>query len=265
MRYNGPANRSDYAAAVAASGDGSKVVVTGSSARISLDLDWATVAYDAKTGAQLWSQRYNGPGNGTDQPTALGSSPDGTKVFVTGHSGGAGTGFDYATVSYDGATGAPLWASRYDGPAHDSDEANSLAVSPDGTRVFVTGYNTGTTTGQDYATVSYDSATGSQQWVARHNGLNDWPDVAESIAAGPDGSTVYVTGGTQREMGRLAYATVAYAAASGSELWRRRLEGPGGRSDYAFSIAVSPDGSKVFVTGESALGTTDWATVAYWA
>ncbi len=263
MRYNGPANQSDYAVAVAVSGDGSKVFVTGSSARVSLDLDWATVAYDAVSGGQLWSQRYNGPGNATDQPTSVASSPDGSRVFVTGTSGGAGTAFDYATVSFDSATGALLWTSRYDGPAHDTDEANSLAVSSDGSRVFVTGYSTGTTTGQDYATVAYDAATGSQQWVALHNGLNDWPDVAESIAASPDGTRVYVTGGTLREMGRFDYATVAYDAATGSELWGRRFDGPSGRTDFAYSVAVSPDGSKVFVTGGSAFGTTDWATVAY--
>jgi hypothetical protein len=46
------------------------------------------------------------------------------------------------------------WAARYNGPANSYDYAY-LAVSPDGTRVFVTGYSSGTGTSYDYATVAY--------------------------------------------------------------------------------------------------------------
>ena len=80
--------------------------------------DYATVAYDASTGTELWVTRYNGPGNGDDYAAyALGMSPDGSAVFVTGYSRGSTSGFDYATVAYDATTGAELWASRYNGAA----------------------------------------------------------------------------------------------------------------------------------------------------
>jgi DNA-binding beta-propeller fold protein YncE len=82
-------------------------------------------------------------------------SPDGATVFVTGISTGASSGLDYSTVAYSAATGAQLCASLYNGPANGDDYAQSVAVSPDGTRVFVTGYSTGTGTGADYATVAY--------------------------------------------------------------------------------------------------------------
>jgi hypothetical protein len=50
----------------------------------------------ATPGANLWVKRYKGPGNSSDIARALGASPDGSKVFVTGDSG---AGFpDYATV-----------------------------------------------------------------------------------------------------------------------------------------------------------------------
>src|SRR5207249_4915568 len=99
--------------------------------------DYATVAYDASTGARLWVKRYNGPGNAYDLARALGVSPDGTTVFVTGSSLRSASTYDYATVAYDASTGARLWVKRYNGPANGSDGAYALGVSPDGSTVFV--------------------------------------------------------------------------------------------------------------------------------
>ena len=44
-------------------------------------------------------------------------------MFVTGTSAGSGRGSDYATVGYDAATGAQLWASRYSGPGNGENNA----------------------------------------------------------------------------------------------------------------------------------------------
>jgi hypothetical protein len=91
---------------------------------------------------------------------ALTMSPDGSKVFVTGSSVGTthssdGSNFEYATVAYNAGTGAVVWTERYNGPASSSDDANAAAVSPDSTKVFVTGFGHRSTSGEDYATIAY--------------------------------------------------------------------------------------------------------------
>ncbi len=138
-------------------------------------------------------------------------SPDGATVFVTGGSTGATSGWDYATVAYSAATGARRWVSRYNGPGNGTDLAGSVAVSPDGATVFVTGFSTGATSADDYATVAYAAATGARLWASRYNGPGNKTDQATSLAVGPAGDTVYVTGDSFGGAGAdLDYATVAY-------------------------------------------------------
>jgi glucose dehydrogenase len=76
-------------------------------------------------------------------------------VFVTGVSAGVTSAGDYATVAYNAATGTRLWVARYNGPGSHGDEARSVAVSPNGGTVFVTGGSFGATSEGDYATVAY--------------------------------------------------------------------------------------------------------------
>jgi WD40 repeat protein len=225
------------------------VFVTGQS-----DGDYATVAYSAVTGKQLWARRYNGPGNDVDAASAVAVGPGGSTVFVTGNSAGRGVpGYaeDYATVAYSAATGRQLWVSRYTGPPskHRDNVASSLAVSPGGSRVFVTGYSQDGTSSYDYATVAYGAGTGKRLWVRRYNGPANKFDVASSVAVSPGGRRVFVTGESDAGSRGGDYATVAYSAVTGKQLWVRRYNGPRNRFDDAFSVAVSPAGTTVYVTG----------------
>ncbi|MGN6173700.1 MAG: SBBP repeat-containing protein, partial [Streptosporangiaceae bacterium] len=67
-------------------------------------------------------------------------------------------------------SGAPLWVKRYNGPGSGTDYARSVAVSPDGGKVYVTGTSNGATSGEDYATIAYSAATGALLWAKRDNG-----------------------------------------------------------------------------------------------
>ncbi len=261
-RYTGAGRAGGSAVAVAVDPGGRRVFVTGQSPGPGSGADYVTIAYDAATGSQLWLSRYNGPANGSDIPSALAVSPDGSRIFVTGESQGTqATTEDYATVAYDAATGAQLWASRYNGPASRADDARSLAVAPHSGTVYVTGTSTGVGTHSDYATVAYNTATGAQRWVRRYNAPRRKYDRAVSVAVGPGGHAVYVTGTSGR-----AFATVAYDAATGAPQWVSRFTGGAGNNDRAFSLAVSPSGGMVYVTGFALnrfSGDMDIATVAY--
>jgi hypothetical protein len=263
MRYNGPGNF-EYPTALGVSPDGSTVFVTGASTGATSGDDYATVAYDATTGAQRWVKRYNGPANGGDDASALGVSPDGSKVFVTGVSSWTSGSFNYATVAYNATTGAQLWVTGYTGP-NNYDSAFALGVSPDGSKVFVTGESTGATSGYDYATAAYNATTGTQLWAERYDGPGNVNDAASALGVTPDGSTVLVTGYSGGSTSSGDYATLAYNATTGAKLWVKRYNGPGNDNDAASALGVSPDGSKVFVTGKSAAASffLDYATVAY--
>jgi hypothetical protein len=255
-RYDGPASSYDIALAIALDGAGN-VYVTGGSRGVGTDYDYATVKYDAD-GNELWVARYNGPGNSSDQASAIALDASGN-VYVTGESTGVGRAYDYATVKYD-ADGNELWVARYHGPVNFDDVATAIAIGPAG-NVYVTGSSFGVGTGYDYATVKYD-ADGNQLWVARYNGPGNQNDLAYAIALDAAGN-VHVTGGTFSFETDSDYATVKYDA-DGNELWAARYNGPGNSYDAAFGIAVDAAG-KVYVTGGSVgVGTgEDYATVKY--
>jgi len=250
-RYDAGPDDGTYPRAIAVDEEGN-VYVTGWSVRSGTGWDAATVKYD-KDGNELWVARYNGPGNAPDEGVDIAVDKN-RNVYVTGWSVGSGTGHDFATIKYDGATGTQLWIDRYDLGIYDGGER--IAVDSAG-NVYVTGpcwdilY--------DYATMKYDT-NGNRLWVDIYNGPGNSNDYATDIAVDSCGN-VYVTG---RSMGigtGFDYATVMYDSAGNRVCVACYDAGP---NDRAIDIALDLAGN-VYVTGQSyGSGTNnDYATLKY--
>jgi WD40 repeat protein len=261
--YDGPGHNTDQVSSIVVSPDGKEVFVTGTAFSWSSGLDFVSIAYDATTGQELWLGRFN---RGFDIPKSAAMSPDGGALFITGYSQTLGGSYDYTTVAIDTMTGHRLWAALYrPWGKQGSDMGLSVAVSPDARTVFVTGSSEGPSTAEDYATLAYDTASGRQLWVARYDGPASDTDFASSVAASPDGTSVFVTGASKGVDSSYDYATLAYDAASGRKLWAALYNGPADNDDSAKMVVASPDGGAVFVVGFS-VGRThsgDSATLAF--
>jgi uncharacterized delta-60 repeat protein len=196
-RYNGPGSGTGTGKAIAIDSQGN-VLVTGYSWGAETGYDYTTIKY-SPDGEEIWVARYDGPGHGDDQPSAIAvDSRD--NIYVTGKSkNSADTSWnsdDYATIKYS-PEGEELWVRRYDGPGHGYDCATAMALDTQG-NVYVTGTSEGVEDvwsgwcSFDYATVKYSPA-GETLWIMRYDGPGNTSDSASAIAVDGQGN-VYVTG-----------------------------------------------------------------------
>jgi hypothetical protein len=176
----------DFPTALAWSPDSTHLYVTGWSSQPGGgpgETDYLTIAYDAG-GADAWTSpvRYDGGAGYNDKPTGLVVAPDGASVFITGKApefqGAAGT------VAYRATDGAKIWSRRFASPTGPT-AAQDLALSPDGSTLFVAGNG-------DYlgwALLSYSASSGQPGPVRTRTGRT-----AEALVISYDGGTAFVTG-----------------------------------------------------------------------
>ncbi len=265
-RYAGPG----FAAAgnaVAVSPDGSRVFMTS---KVSLDQtnessDIVTIAYEAGTGVPLWKARYDGPATGIndwDAPTAVTTDPSGALVFVTGFSTRIQYDQELLTIAYDAATGDEVWIRRFTPLA----QTTPIGIVTNERRVFIAGNGYDVDTGAIHPiTVAYGMAAGHEAWSR----IGSSDGSAADIAASPSGRQIFVTGITGL-FDDADIQTQALRAGTGERMWRARWNGPDDLMDVGRAVAVSGDGSTVFVTGTSFVppsdqGKGDIVVIAYGA
>ncbi len=246
---------------LAVSPDGRRAYVTGESQKYGGSPDIVTIAYEADAGSQLWLSRYDGPGHAIDFPTAIGTSPDGTTLYVAGWVGSVGGGSDFGTIAYDSATGGELWTRLFNGPAGSFDNVSALAVNPIKPIVYVTGPSVTDGLGNsDYLTFAYDAATGDILWQRYLHGAPVTDDFPTDIAVTHDGSTVYVTGASRKP--EYECATVAYDATTGHSEWVKRIHSRYPETNGCVDVDVAPDDSRVYLAGGIGADNPDFLTLA---
>ncbi|QIL77653.1 PQQ-binding-like beta-propeller repeat protein [Hymenobacter sp. HDW8] len=200
--YNSAASREDRATAVALDALGN-VFVTGST-DVEQSRDIVTVKYEAATGQQVWTVRYGGPAQKSDEPAALAIDGAGN-VIVAGESQEAQLSTSALVLKYT-PTGEPLWEGRYTRPTNPSssgvfDGAEALALDAAG-NVYIVGTSITNIVlnPADYRTIKFAATTGEQLWNAAYDGPAPVPgtstdQAAPSIAVDKAGN-VLVTGNT---------------------------------------------------------------------
>lgn len=247
-RYDGPDHRIDEALGVQVAPDGTSLYVTGFSIVGNYDADYASVAYDAATGARKWVARYNGPGvkYSNDYPAGIVITPDGAGVVVTGQSTSSENHSEWFTVAYGTNDGAELWHDRFGPKPRRNGQPYGIAVAPDGSSVYVTGSSR--VEGEDASTLAYRTADGTRAWEARYDAAGD-QDTGWRVAASPDGERVYVTTMSDFEDKRPPdFVTLGYSSRAGALEWSARF-GTDASNDYFPTLAIQPDSARVFVVG----------------
>jgi len=216
----------------------------GSLLYVASDVDDAVVIFDRNisTGELTFKQVVaDNATYGMDGAYAVAVSPDGINFYVAGYEDDAVTIFRW--------TGGVL---GYEGVVKDSDPgvdglngANSVAVSPDGSHVYVASR-------WDEAVAYFwrNPSSGALTYLGMvKDGVDgvDGLDGARALAISPDGSQVYVASQYDH-----ALAVFDRSASNGSLTFvAAHKDGVGGVDglDTADGIAVSPDGAHVYVGG----------------
>jgi uncharacterized delta-60 repeat protein len=212
-RYNGPGDSIDRPYSIVVD-NLDNIYVTGWSYGSGSSDDYATIKYNTN-GDLVWVRRYNGPGNGDDQPWMV-TTDDSCNVYVTGKSLGSGTNFDYATIKYN-ASGVEQWVARYNDSGNSWDEAFAIAID-DSTNIYVTGWSN---MPADYVTIKYN-AFGIEQWVATYTGWGGW-DRAFALVVDKQ-NDIYVTGMSSSGLYGTDIATIKYNT-NGVQQWVDRFMG----------------------------------------
>lgn len=208
--YNGPGNNMDVATNLFVD-NSENAFVTGYSAGSGSSLDFATMKYNS-IGVQQWLQRYNGPGNGDDEPFSAAVDLFGN-VYVTGWSALNNVG-DIATIKYN-SNGILQWVQRYNGSAYGDDISYSLALD-DSCNLFVAGTSAVIPYNNNLIVIKYNS-TGIQQWLQSYNGTGNGYDAAYSLCLDNFGN-VYATGFSYGNGSGYDIVTIKYSQTIGISL-----------------------------------------------
>lgn len=265
----GPTTNTDAAYAVALQADG-KIVAAGQvNGMVGTGTDFGVVRYnpdgslDTSFDTDGKVTTAIGPSTNTDRAQAVVLQSDG-KIVAVGQASGVSGGADFAAVRYnsngslDTSFDGDGRVTTAVGPSTQTDFAYAASIQSDG-KILAAGWAFGTSGGQDFALVRYDT-NGSLDPTFDADGkvttgVGNTSSANSAIATQADGKVV-VAGHVSNPTTGTDFAVIRYNSDGSLDT---TFDGDGkvstaiglaGRQDLAHAVAVQPDG-KVVVAGQA--------------
>lgn len=218
--------------------------VTGYTTGILSGHDITTLKYDP-SGRLVWSQTYNGTGNGTDEAYAITLDAAGN-VYVAGSSTGLTSDKDMIMIKYNN-NGTQQWLRIYSSTGSFPDEAYAITIDA-ANNPIMSGYSNVAGVGNSMTVVKYNP-TGDLQW-AQIGGLSGSTNVAYAITVDAV-SNIYVTGYTKTfsdvTTNNKNIMLVKFSP-NGNTQWTKTLAGSGNGDNEPSSMAKDASGN-IYIAG----------------
>ena len=209
---------------------------------------------------QLWTNRYNGSGDFSQQFNSIVSS--GSNTYLGGYSVKSGNQRDFYLSKFNDK-GDTIWTKSFNGSAGMDDEIVSIVADSAG-NVYVSGFVEEEGTGKDICVLKYDSS-GKIVWKYLYNNQNAGnDDVPAQIALDNEGN-VLIVGSSDQVPGpktNFNFVTIKIDI-TGNQIWFKSFDSSGEFDDLAIGLAVNSK-NDVFVIGNTDNGSDiDIAAIKY--
>jgi hypothetical protein len=259
--FAGITRSSNFPVAVASDSEGNTLVVAqDSDSSGNVQPVGVTLKLDRNSGRPSWGPvRFSEAPSSLPRAMAVDRDDD---VFVTGYSySSSGTGYDWETVKYNGATGSLLWGPATMDRGGNWDSPSGLALDVEGNAIVVgkiEALNLVT-----WALVKYDGDSGAVRWgpAVYDPPLFDTRRQSEAMRALVDrNGDVFVTAWTRITLDRAIWVTGKYDGDTGASIWGPLThDAPLSGGGFPMDAALDRNGD-VIVSGVSGPG---WMTIKY--